>query len=186
MDEEIRNCVNRLLNGEILLYPTDTVWGIGCDATNEKAIDKIYTLKRRSERKSMLVLLDRIEKLPYYVKSIPSAAWAMIPHSDTPTTIIYPGAQNLPERLVPIDGTIAIRIADAPFCQKLIRELDRPLISTSANISGQPSPTAFDEISEEIINGVDYVVPRLYNTSTRTKPSRIIRFLDDEQFVTLR
>ena len=186
VDEEIKGCVERLLCGEILLYPTDTVWGIGCDATNEKAIGRIYDLKQRSERKSMLVLLDREEKLPYYVKDIPLIAWEMLRTAEKPTTFIYPGARNLPARLVPLDGTIAIRIAKTEFCRKLIAALNRPLISTSANISGTPSPATFDEISDEIKSGVDYIVPREYDTSNFTQPSRLVRFLYDDKFVVIR
>lgn len=186
IESEIENCVTRLLAGEILLYPTDTVWGIGCDATNEKAIERIYKLKQRSERKSMLVLLDREEKLPYYIKEIPVIAWEMLQNQTRPTTYIYPGAQNLPARLVPLDGTIAIRIVKNGFCSKLINALDRPLISTSANISGTPSPANFDEISPAIIDGVDYIVPRQYDTSTFTQPSRLVRFLYDDKFVVIR
>ncbi|MCQ2285927.1 MAG: threonylcarbamoyl-AMP synthase [Bacteroidales bacterium] len=186
MEKEIENCVERLLAGEILLYPTDTVWGIGCDATNEKAIQRIYELKQRNERKSMLVLLDKKEKLPYYVKNIPAIAWDLLAKVERPTTFIYPTAQNLPSRLVPLDGTIAIRIVDSEFCKKIIAAMNRPLISTSANISGSPSPASFDDIAPEIINGVDYVVPQQYNTSTNTQPSSMIRFIDDNQYVTIR
>ena len=186
MEEVIKDCVGRLLAGEILLYPTDTVWGIGCDATNEKAIERIYNMKQRSERKSMLVLLDREEKLPYYVSEIPLIAWEMLRTAEKPTTFIYPAARNLPPRLVPLDGTIAIRIVKTEFCRKLISALNRPLISTSANISGTPSPATFDEISLEIINGVDYIVPRQYDTSEFSQPSRLVRFLYDDKYVVIR
>lgn len=186
METEISKCVEKLLAGEILLYPTDTVWGVGCDATNEAAIERIYAIKQRSERKSMLILLDKAEKLPYYVKRMPLIAWDLLEQATRPTTFIYPEAQNLPARLVPLDGTIAIRIAKSTFCRKLIAALDRPLISTSANISGTPSPTAFDEISYDIREQVDYIVPREYDDSTDCKPSRMIRFIDDYNFVVIR
>lgn len=186
MENEVYRCVQKMLNGELILYPTDTIWGIGCDATNEKAIEKIYTVKQRHERKSMLILLDKQDKIPLYVKRIPLIAWDLLAQADRPTTFIYPTAQNLPEKIIPADGTIAIRITKNAFCKKLIQLLDRPLISTSANISGTPAPNTFIEISDEIISQMDYVVPEKYADSTDYKPSRMIRFIDDYNFLVIR
>lgn len=186
MESEIKRCAERLLRGEVVLYPTDTIWGLGCDATNEAAIERVYQLKQRSETKSMLILLDRADKIPLYVKDIPLIAWDLITQAERPTTYIYPTAYNLPKKLIPKDGTIAIRITHDPFCRKLINALDRPLISTSANISGTPSPASFSEISPDLMSQVDYVVPQEFGHSTNYAPSRIIRFIDDYNFVIIR
>ncbi len=186
MEQEIKRCVEKLLNGDLILYPTDTIWGIGCDATNEKTIERIYNVKQRHERKSMLILLDKPDKIPLYVKKIPLIAWDLILQADRPTTFIYPTAYNLPAKIIPSDGTIAIRITKNTFCKKLIQTLDRPLISTSANVSGTDAPNTFKEISNEIISQMDYVVPEEYADSTDYKPSRMIRFLDDYNFMIIR
>lgn len=186
MEEEIKKCVELLAAGKVILYPTDTVWGIGCDATNEEAIDKIYKIKQRNESKSMLILLDKSDKLPLYVGKIPLVAWDLIPHTHRPTTFIYPTAQNLPKKIIHPDGTVAIRIVNQSFCRKLIQELGRPIISTSANISGAESPQTFHEISPDVISQVDYVVPEKYSDSTDFKPSRLIRYIDDYNFTIIR
>ena len=172
--------------GKIILYPTDTVWGIGCDATNEAAVRRVFDLKQRQESKSMLVLLDRMDKVPLYVERIPLIAWDLVPNTDRPTTFIYPTAKNLPANMIPHDGTIAIRIVREGFCSKLIHALDRPLVSTSANISGTPSPATFSEISPAIRERVDYCVPEEFSDSTDFKPSRIIKFIDDYNFTIIR
>lgn len=186
MTEEIQKCVDLLLAGKIILYPTDTVWGIGCDATNEEAVRKVFDLKQRQESKSMLVLLDRMDKVPLYVERIPLIAWDLVPNTDRPTTFIYPTAKNLPANMIPHDGTIAIRIVREGFCCKLIHALDRPLVSTSANISGTPSPATFGEIAPAIREHVDYCVPEEFSDSIDFKPSRIIKFMDDYNFTIIR
>ncbi|MBR0053805.1 MAG: threonylcarbamoyl-AMP synthase [Bacteroidales bacterium] len=186
MTEEIQKCVDLLLAGKIILYPTDTVWGIGCDATNEAAVRRVFDLKQRQESKSMLVLLDRMDKVPLYVERIPLIAWDLVPNTDRPTTFIYPTAKNLPANMIPHDGTIAIRIVSEGFCCKLIHALDRPLVSTSANISGTPSPATFSEIAPAIRDRVDYCVPEEFSDSTDFKPSRIIKFIDDYNFTIIR
>lgn len=186
MEKEILRCVDRLKKGEVILYPTDTIWGIGCNALNAKTIERIYNIKQRNESKSMLVLLDKAEKIPSYVKKIPLIAWDLITQTDRPTTFIYPTAQNLPKMIIPADGTIAIRITKNAFCKRLIQVLDAPLISTSANISGTTPPNTFNEISKEIIKQMDYIVPEKYADSTDYKPSRIIRFIDDYNFLIIR
>jgi L-threonylcarbamoyladenylate synthase len=186
MENEILKCKELLLQGKIILYPTDTVWGIGCDATNEEAVKKIYALKQRQESKSMIILLDNTARLPMYVAKIPLVAWDLITHTYRPTTYIYPTAQNLPKQLIHPDGTIAIRITTNLFCKKIIKALDRPLISTSANASGKTTPVLFSEISQDIIEQVDYVVPQQYADSIEYKPSRLVKFIDDYNFTIIR
>jgi len=186
MDAEIIKCKELLLKGKVLLYPTDTVWGIGCDATNEEAVKKIYAIKQRQESKSMIILLDNTDRLPLYVAKIPLIAWDLITHTYRPTTYIYPTAQNLPPQLIHPDGTIAIRITTNLFCKKLIKALERPLVSTSANASGEATPLVFSEISQEIIEQVDYVVPQQYADSIEYKPSRLVKFIDDYNFTVIR
>jgi len=186
METEILKCKELLLQGKVLLYPTDTVWGIGCDATNEEAVKKIYAIKKRQESKSMIILLDSADRLPLYVAKIPLFAWDLISHTYRPTTYIYPTAQNLPSQLIHPDGTIAIRITTNQFCKKLIKAMERPLVSTSANISGEDTPFMFSEISQEIINQVDYVVPHEFANSIEYKPSRLVKFIDDYNFTIIR
>jgi L-threonylcarbamoyladenylate synthase len=186
MEHEILRCKELLLQGKILLYPTDTVWGIGCDVANEEAVKRIYAIKQRQESKSMIILLDSSDRLPLYVAKIPLIAWDLITHTYRPTTYIYPTAQNLPQQLIHPDGTIAIRITSNLFCKKLIKAIERPLVSTSANISGDHTPIVFSEISHDIINQVDYVVPQEYAESIEYKPSRLVKFIDDYNFTIIR
>ncbi|HEY4786454.1 MAG TPA: L-threonylcarbamoyladenylate synthase [Bacteroidales bacterium] len=175
MIDEINKALSVLRNGGIILYPTDTIWGIGCDATNAEAVNRVYSLKQREETKSMLVLVEHADRIGRYVKEIPEVALELIEVNDKPMTIIYPGAINLAQNLVGKDKTIGIRIVQDDFCQKLIAKLNRPIVSTSANISGQPSPAIFSEISDEIKNGVDYVVNWRQNDATKSLPSSIIK-----------
>ena len=186
MEDEILKCKELILQGKILLYPTDTVWGLGCDATNEEAVRKIYAIKQRQESKSMIILLDSSNRLPLYVAKIPLIAWDLITHTYRPTTYIYPTAQNLPKHIIHPDGTIAIRITHNLFCKRLIKATDKPLISTSANKAGENTPATFSEISQEIMNQVDYVVPQQYADSIEYKPSRLVKFIDDYNFTILR
>lgn len=161
--------------GGIILYPTDTVWGIGCDATNEKAVAKVYTLKKRKDSKSMLLLTDNEAKLNMYVSEIPDIAWDLLSVADKPLTIIYPRAKNLPQSLLAEDGSIGIRITREEFSRKLSERFRRPIVSTSANISGEKPPANFAEISEEIKNGVDYIVNYRQNDKEKSQPSGIIK-----------
>ena len=186
MEEEIKKCAEMLSQGKVILYPTDTVWGIGCDATNEKAIDRIYEIKQRQESKSMLILIDKSDMLPLYVARIPLVAWDLISHTYRPTTFVYPAARNLPKKLIHPDGTIAIRIVNNLFCKKLIKALGHPIVSTSANISGNSAPQTFNDISPEVISLLDYVVPEQYADSSDYKPSRLIKFIDDYNFTIIR
>ncbi|MDO6598077.1 L-threonylcarbamoyladenylate synthase [Oceanihabitans sp. 2_MG-2023] len=174
MHKEIKNTVETLKNGGIILYPTDTVWGIGCDATNAEAVEKIYKLKKRIETKAMICLVADDRMLKKYVKKIPEAAQSIFDISETPITIIYDDAQNVAQNLIAEDKTIAIRIPDDEFCYQLCRKINGAIVSTSANISGQPTPKSFKEISPDILKGVDYVV-NLQNEKKPTKPSSIIK-----------
>ncbi len=178
MNKEIKNTVEVLKQGGIILYPTDTVWGIGCDATNAEAAQKIYELKKRVETKAMICLVADDRMLKKYVTEIPFAALDIIDITDIPTTIIYDEVQNLAENLIGEDRTIAIRIPDDEFCYKLLRRLNGALVSTSANISGQPTPKSFQEIPDEILKGVDYVV-NLHRKKKAGKPSSIIKLSND-------
>ena len=174
LEEEVAKALEVLKRGGIILYPTDTVWGIGCDATNAAAVEKIYALKKRDDRKSMLILTDKIDNVSKYAQKVPDIAWQLLEVTDKPLTLILPDARGIAENLIPEEGTVAIRVADHEFCKKLIYKLNRPLVSTSANISGEASPATFSEISKEIKEGVDYVVaPSVEGRPTR-KPSAII------------
>jgi L-threonylcarbamoyladenylate synthase len=176
MNEEINTTLAALNRGEIILYPTDTVWGLGCDALNENAVKKIYKLKRREDSKSCILLLDDINKLWDYVREVPDVALDILEINDSPLTIIYPDAYNLPSGLIAEDGSIGIRITSDLFCKRLINKLKSPLVSTSANVSGQPTPKGFGDISEEIKNGVDYIVNlKKELKSSNNKSSGIIK-----------
>ncbi|NNC51149.1 MAG: threonylcarbamoyl-AMP synthase [Flaviramulus sp.] len=174
MQPEINNALKVLKNGGLILYPTDTVWGIGCDATNREAVKKVYKLKQREDSKALICLVADDRMLKKYVKQIPEAALNIIDITDKPTTIIYDDAQNLATNLIATDGTIAIRIPDDDFCYWLSRKLNGALVSSSANISGQPTPKSFKEIAPEVLKGVDYVV-NLHRDKICNKPSSIIK-----------
>jgi L-threonylcarbamoyladenylate synthase len=173
--EDLKKANEILRAGGVILYPTDTIWGLGCDATNPDAIKKIFSIKKRSESKSMIILLDNESRLLSYVKEIPEQAWMMMEHAENPLTIIYDGAKNLPAELIADDGSIAIRITRDSFCRDLVFALRKPVVSTSANVSGDKSPGAFSEIDESIINSVDYVVGYRKNDNTGNKASAIMR-----------
>ena len=175
MIEDIKKACEIMQAGGLILYPTDTIWGIGCDATNEAAVKRVYDLKQRVDNKAMLVLIDSNAKLNGYVSNIPDIAWDLIAIADRPLTIIYPDAKNLASSLLAEDGSVGIRISNEEFSRKLCERFRKPLVSTSANISGQPSPANFSEISEEIKNGVDYIVKYRQDDMSRPKPSGIIK-----------
>jgi L-threonylcarbamoyladenylate synthase len=175
MDNEIKKAIEILNQGGIILYPTDTIWGIGCDATNKEAVKKIYEIKQREDSKSMLVLLDSEIRLQQYIKEVPEIAWQLIEVSDKPLTIIYPGAKNLADNLLAEDGSIGIRIPADEFCRKLLARFKKPLVSTSANISGRMSPSVFAEIEQEIKSSVDYVVNWRQNDTNHGIPSSIVK-----------
>ncbi|MCQ2335257.1 MAG: threonylcarbamoyl-AMP synthase [Paludibacteraceae bacterium] len=164
-----------LRKGGIILYPTDTVWGIGCDATNEEAVRKIFALKQRSDAKAMICLLDAPGKLQGYVDTVPEMAWDLIDCAIRPMTIIYPGAKNVAPSLIAEDGSLGIRITSEPFTQALCTALHKPLVSTSANISGEPTARNFAQISEPIRQGVDYIVQFRQHDMTEAQPSSIVK-----------
>lgn len=173
--EDINQALEILKNGGLILYPTDTIWGIGCDATNAEAVEKVFALKGRDKNKTMLVLLHNDNQLSSYVREIPEVAYELIEATDRPLTIIYSDAKNLAPNAIAEDGSIGIRVVNHPFCQQLLQRFRKPIISTSANISGQPTATNFDEISEEIKNGVDYIVKFDQQNPAKGKPSIIMK-----------
>ncbi len=186
LTEEVKRSVALLREGKILLYPTDTVWGIGCDATHAKAIEKIFQLKNRHEQKSMIVLLADKEKIADYVEDVPPIAYDLIENAASPITIVYPKAKNLPKNLVASDGTIAIRVVKGDYCVEVIRELGKPLVSTSANISGEPTPLTFDQIPEVIKEKVDYVVEVHRSRIRSVRPSTVLKLEENGTFKVLR
>lgn len=186
LDHEVSQCVKVLGKGGTILYPTDTIWGIGCDATDPRAVLKIYRLKKRFENKSLIILLDDAASLPNYVENIPDVAWDLLKNVTTPLTIIYPKARNIAGNVLAEDGSVAIRIVSNEFCQKLIRMFGKPIVSTSANLSGTNPPLSFRHIDPVIVTGVDYVVDGSLDEIRMPKPSRIIRLESDGEFRVIR
>ncbi len=173
---EVDEAVRVLHEGGIILYPTDTVWGLGCDATNAEAVDRIYRLKRSENKKSMLVLCASADMVVRYVNRAPGIAFEVMEMATSPLTLILPGATGVAANLIPDEGTLGIRVPDHEFCRRMLRALQRPVVSTSANISGEATPAGLQEVSREIIDGVDFVVnPRFEGKPTR-KASSIIAF----------
>lgn len=166
----------------VILYPTDTVWGIGCDACDQAAVKKVFEIKRREDSKSLVLLAASLDMVARYIREIPEMALQLVEVNDAPMTIIYPGAMGLAAACVAADGSVGMRIplaaddeSSASFCLSLCRRLGHPLVSTSANISGEPTPKTFDEISSEIISAVDYVVPREFENAATGRSSQIIK-----------
>ncbi len=186
MENDIINSLKVLLNGGVILYPTDTIWGLGCDATNKAAIERVYDIKRRQDKHSMLILLSDIEEMSKYVTQIPREAVKLIESSVNPVTIIYPSAQNLPQNILAEDQSIGIRITEDPFCSELIRRFGKPLVSTSANISGSPNPANFTDIEDEVILEADWVVRWRQNDNTRSVPSTIYKVNDKGGIIIVR
>lgn len=185
INTEVHNAFEVIKNGGIILYPTDTVWGIGCDATNEEAVKKIYALKQREETKSMIVLLNGERMMHNVFKEIPDVAWQILDLSEKPTTLILDNPRNVAKNIVAEDNTLGVRIVTEPFCFKLMERMKKPLVSTSANISGMFTPKSFKEISPEIIKGVDYVV-NLQHDKVCKNPSTIIKLSLDSQVKVIR
>lgn len=161
--------------GGVILYPTDTIWGIGCDATNEDAVRRVYEIKQRQDSKAMLVLVDSSVKVDFYVRDVPEVAWDLIDLADKPLTIIYSGARNLAANLLAEDGSVGIRVTNEDFSKRLCQQFRKAIVSTSANISEQPSPKNFSEISEEVKSAVDYIVGYRQEEMSNPKPSSIIK-----------
>ncbi|RZK71474.1 MAG: threonylcarbamoyl-AMP synthase [Pedobacter sp.] len=186
MKTEIDKALSVLKNGGVILYPTDTVWGLGCDATNEAAVAKINLIKGRASDKSFIILLDNDNKIQSYVSEVPDVAYELIEYSENPLTIIFSGAKNLAPGVINNDGTVGIRIVKHDFCLQLLQKFRKPITSTSANISGSPTPQTFDEISEEIKDAVDYIVDWEQQITTPKKPSTIMKLGPGGQFSFIR
>jgi len=184
--DDIEKAIFVMNKGGIILYPTDTVWGIGCDATNLKATARIYKLKKRKEAKSMILLVSDTDMLKEYVNDIPDIAWDLINSFQQPTTIIYPSAKNIAKNMMGADGSIAIRIVKDEFCKQLVTLFGKPIVSTSANISGIPAPLLFNKISEEIKKSVDYIVTTGQDKINQLKPSTILKLHSDGEFQIIR
>lgn len=186
MNEDIKQAFDVLVAGGLILYPTDTIWGIGCDATNVDAVRKVYELKRRIDSKALITLLDNPIKLDYYISDVPEIAWDLIELTDKPLTIIYEGARNVASNLIAEDGSLGIRITKEKFSQTLCQRFRKAIVSTSANISGKPSPQSFIDISEEIKSGVDYIVKYRQSERSDSKPSSIIKLGSSGQIQIIR
>lgn len=175
MNEDMKAALEVLQKGGVILYPTDTVWGLGCDACNEEAVKRIYAIKNRIDSKSMIVLMENAALLDRYVEEVPEIAFDLIEVTDKPLTIVYDGAKNLARNLVAKDGSIGIRITTETFSSDLIRRFKRPIVSTSANVSGMPSPDCFGEIDQQVIDSVDYVVKYRQDDRQTAVPSSIVK-----------
>jgi L-threonylcarbamoyladenylate synthase len=186
MKNEVEKALEVVKAGGIILYPTDTIWGIGCDATNEEAVQKVMALKGRSASKSLIVLVDNDTKLASYVREIPDVAYDLIEYAENPLTIVYSNAKNLAKSVINEDGSVGIRVVKHNFCQQLIQRFRLPIGSTSANISGEPAPKNFSEVSQEIIDGVDYVVNLEQEVSEEKTPSTIMKLSPDGLFTFIR
>ena len=175
-EKDIEKCLDVLKSGGLILYPTDTIWGIGCDATNEKAVEKIYKLKKRSDDKAMIVLVAAEKDIMQHVAAPDLSLFDYLEKITKPTTVVYDGALGFADNLIGSDGSIAIRICKDEFCRQLIKRFRKPIVSTSANISGKPAPKFFKEISDEIKNGVDFTVHYKQQDETSAQPSSLIKW----------
>lgn len=181
--QDLDQCLKTLSAGGLILYPTDTVWGIGCDATNSEAVQKVYGLKQRADEKALIILVAEERDVLQYVAGADLAVFDYLQQAVKPTTVIYNGAIGLADNLVGSDGSIAIRICQEPFCRHLLKRFRKPIVSTSANISGQPSAAFFNDVSEEIISGVDYAVKYRQDDNTPSVPSSIIRWKNGQALI---
>lgn len=184
--KDIDSCIDILNKGGIILYPTDTIWGIGCDATNVKAVAKIYALKQREEKKSMIILLAEENEISFYAKTPSVIINDYLKKFTEPLTVIYPDAKSLAPNIIQEDCTIAIRIVRDTFCKELITAFGKPIVSTSANVSGEKSPAAFDAIDPKIKNGVDFIVKHRREDHVTSKPSRIIKWEENDEITVIR
>ena len=175
-EKDIEKCLEVLRTGGLILYPTDTIWGIGCDATNEKAVERIYKLKKRSDEKAMIVLVADEKDIMQYVAAPDLSLFDYLDKTAKPTTVVYDGALGFADNLTGKDGSIAIRICKEEFCRHLIKRFRKPIVSTSANVSGMTSPKIFKEITDEIKNGVDYIVKYKQDDETPAQPSSLIKW----------
>ncbi|MDR9400943.1 MAG: L-threonylcarbamoyladenylate synthase [Psychroflexus sp.] len=185
MDKEINECLSALKKGQTIVYPTDTVWGIGCDATNASAVDKVFDMKNRPPKKAMICLVANFKMLQEYVEEVPEVAFEILKNTEKPTTIVYEKPIRIAENLINEDDTIGIRVVNHAFCRKLIQKFRRPIVSTSANISGQTTPKTFNEISEDILSKAGYVV-NLHRNKMNTRPSTVIKVMNDARVEVIR
>lgn len=185
-EEDIRNAVETMRKGGVILYPTDTVWGIGCDATNAEAVARIYEIKKRSDSKAMICLVDSDSRLQRYVRDVPNVAWDLFDCADKPTTVILDGAVNLAPNLIAEDGSVALRITAEPFSKELCYRFQKAVVSTSANISGEPTAQNYRDISQEIIDAVDYVCRSRRQEHQPHRPSSIIKLGRDGEVQIIR
>jgi len=184
-EQEVERTVAVLKAGKTILYPTDTIWGVGCDATSSRACDRVYEVKKRPASKSLIVLVDTVERLKDYVVNVPPIAYDLIAHATNPLSVVYAQSKNL-ARNISSDKSVCIRVVDNDFCKEVIRRLGKPITSTSANLSGQPTAMTFGDISEEIKNSVDYVVQLYHDSFAKPKCSTIIKLNEDNTFEILR
>jgi L-threonylcarbamoyladenylate synthase len=184
-EEEVQRTVSFLKAGKTILYPTDTIWGVGCDATNSKACDKVYAAKKRPTNKSLIILVDSVDRLADYVVNVPAIAYDLIKAAKRPLSIIYAESKNL-ARNVSADKSVCIRVVNHDFCKEVIRQLGKPITSTSANLSGQPSAVTYNDITEEMKQSVDYTVQLYHDVLARPKSSTIIRLFEDNTFEIVR
>jgi L-threonylcarbamoyladenylate synthase len=175
LDKEIKAAVEALRQGKIILYPSDTIWGIGCDATNQKAVERIYELKQRPKEKPMILLFDEDSKLNKYIKEVPAVAWDLIEFADKPLTLVLQGAINLAPNVIHIDGSVAVRVTKDIFCRQVIHRFGKPIVSTSANLSNEASPANYSEINKSLKEQVDYVVNWKQSVKNNSAPSSIIQ-----------
>ena len=173
--DDIREAVRVMQSGGVILYPTDTIWGIGCDACNEDAVRRVFEIKRRAEAKSVISLVDSEVKVEFYVRSVPDVAWQLWECSDEPLTLVLDGARNLASGVIASDGSVALRVTREAFSRQLCMRMKRAIVSTSANIAGEPAPRCFSEISPEILQAVDYVCLSRRDEAPRQTPSHIIK-----------
>ena len=185
-NDDLKNALNILKSGGIILYPTDTVWGLGCDATSPQAISRIYEIKNRADNKSLIILVNSVAMLERYVEHPPETALQIAELTDKPTTIVYDRGRGLAEGIAAADGSVGVRVCNDPFCDALITGLRKPLVSTSANISGNIPPAIYDEISEEMKGAVDYVCLWRQEDRSKTLPSSVIRISGNDMVKILR
>lgn len=186
LQDEVKKAIEVMKAGGVILYPTDTVWGIGCDATNEEAVRKVFEIKKREDSKALICLVDSDVRLQRYVRNVADVTWDMIELSDKPLTVIFDHVTGLAPNVIAEDGSAGIRITKEEFSKELCFRFQKPIVSTSANISGEPSPACFDEISDEIKQGVDYIMLSRQNDTSKSKPSQIIKLEKDGKVSILR
>lgn len=174
MKDTLRQALTALRSGGLILYPTDTLWGIGCDATNEQAVARVLALKERDDAKGLIVLVDTETRIAGYVEEVPDIAYDLIALADRPLTVVFERAKNLAHNIIASDGSVGVRVVQHELCQRLVAQLGRPIVSTSANLSGSPAPRVLGEVDERIVRGVDFVVPERFHGPASDRPSGVV------------